>query len=150
MMRPTDLNVLENAVKSITYVFCRTHDGLEREFRFFNRLEAPVCTTTCAPADQQKSHRDQCGIASRHGRNAGNYRLWPKERTSSLREKLPGSANTRLSATDCGKSCRNPGTGLMQTHCACVLIREPIRPFTSCTVQPSGWSHSSIKSAGAH
>jgi hypothetical protein len=27
-------------------------DGLEREFKFFNWLEGPVCTT-CAPGDQE-------------------------------------------------------------------------------------------------
>jgi hypothetical protein len=35
------------------------HDGLEREFKFFNRLEGGVCTM-CAPGDQTKSKVDQC------------------------------------------------------------------------------------------
>jgi hypothetical protein len=35
------------------------HDGLEREFKFFNRLEGGVCTM-CAPRDQTKSKVDQC------------------------------------------------------------------------------------------
>ena len=30
------------------------HDGLEREFKFFNRLEGGVCAT-CAPGDQERS-----------------------------------------------------------------------------------------------
>jgi hypothetical protein len=35
------------------------HDGLEREFKFFNRLEGSVCTM-CAPGDQKKSSDNQC------------------------------------------------------------------------------------------
>jgi hypothetical protein len=31
-----------------------SHDGLERELKFFNRLEGGVCTT-CAPRDQEIS-----------------------------------------------------------------------------------------------
>jgi hypothetical protein len=35
-----------------------THDGLEREFKFFNWLEGGVCTM-CAPGDQRKSSYNQ-------------------------------------------------------------------------------------------
>jgi hypothetical protein len=34
------------------------HDGLDREFKFFNRLEGGVCTM-CAPGDQRKSSNNQ-------------------------------------------------------------------------------------------
>jgi hypothetical protein len=33
----------------------RAHDGLEREFNFFNVLKGGVCTM-CAPRDQRKSN----------------------------------------------------------------------------------------------
>jgi hypothetical protein len=36
------------------YLLRRAHDGLEREFSSFNRLEGGVCTM-CAPRDQRKS-----------------------------------------------------------------------------------------------
>jgi hypothetical protein len=35
-------------------IFRGAHDGLDREFKFFKRLEGGVCTT-CAPGDQRKS-----------------------------------------------------------------------------------------------
>jgi hypothetical protein len=36
------------------------HDGLEREFNFFNQLEGSVCTM-CAPKGQRKSQESQSG-----------------------------------------------------------------------------------------
>src|SRR5215470_13227819 len=39
-----------------------SRDGLEPEFKSFNRLEGRVCTT-CAPRDQEKSHHNQCELA---------------------------------------------------------------------------------------
>ncbi len=44
----------------------RANDGLEREFKVFNRLEGCVCTT-CAPADQEKSCERQRGQVSEAG-----------------------------------------------------------------------------------
>ena len=66
-------------------IFHRSHDGLEREFKFFNWLEAAVCRT-CAPGDQ---NHGQCGIASRAGRmdgtDAGNYSAAAEEDLKSQR-----------------------------------------------------------------
>jgi len=38
---------------------CRSNDGLDREFKFFNRLKGGVCRT-CAPVDPTKSQESQC------------------------------------------------------------------------------------------
>jgi hypothetical protein len=69
---------IENAEQPIEVlsIFGSPHDGLEREFKVFNRLEGGVCTT-CAPGDQEKAcfgqseqarfWIGQTGIADRSG-----------------------------------------------------------------------------------
>ena len=49
-----------------TIDFHRTHDGLEREIKFFSWLEGGV-STTCAPGDQEKPCDSQCEQAFRSG-----------------------------------------------------------------------------------
>jgi hypothetical protein len=60
------------------------NNGLDREFKFFNRLERSVCTT-CAPGDPKKSSDGQCEYTfctgawpSRVGDTTRIFRGWEK------------------------------------------------------------------------
>src|SRR6266478_7618381 len=71
------------------------HDGLEREFRFFNQLEGRVCRM-CAPGDQGKSHEDQREQPRRHQASTATF-----------------SASARISSTRRSFSVMNSGVVLI-------------------------------------